>query len=246
MAAALLLHGVLLFLVKLPGPAAHAPELPRLNSLDVSLVKPLRVASEAEPPPGPLTPTPPKPMPEKEMPGKPKTPSKETPEVEKELPDHLTVRKPVSEKREIRKKITEHENKPDDTGRKAEPAESVPGAANRENSGKNPKPTPGENSSSVAAGPVIREAMPLYLENEPPEYPLVARKKRYQGTVELEVLVRVDGSVGDARVFKTSGYPVLDKAALRAVVLWRFEPGTQDARPVAMWVNCPVRFELTE
>ena len=41
----------------------------------------------------------------------------------------------------------------------------------------------------------VHEATPLYRQNPVPEYPLIARKRGYQGTVVLEVLVTREGKV---------------------------------------------------
>ncbi|RPJ07721.1 MAG: energy transducer TonB, partial [Deltaproteobacteria bacterium] len=41
-----------------------------------------------------------------------------------------------------------------------------------------------------------------------------------------------------------SGYPLLDKAAMRAVRSWHFHPGTENGRPVTMTVLVPIDFRL--
>lgn len=92
--------------------------------------------------------------------------------------------------------------------------------------------------------PVIRKAKPLYRHNPPPRYPRLARKRKYQGVVILEVFVNRDGSVGDAKVFKSSGYAILDKTAMKSVKKWEFEPGRRGDNQLEMWVRVPVRFQL--
>ncbi|UCH21775.1 MAG: energy transducer TonB [Deltaproteobacteria bacterium] len=92
--------------------------------------------------------------------------------------------------------------------------------------------------------PVIRKARPLYRRNPPPRYPRLARKRKYQGVVILEVFVNRQGSVGEAKVFKSSGYAILDKTALKSVKKWEFEPGKRGRDNVEMWVRVPVRFQL--
>ena len=88
------------------------------------------------------------------------------------------------------------------------------------------------------------EAKPSYKKNSPPPYPLLARKRGYEGTVVLEVLVTREGRVGNIRVFRSSGYKILDKAALKAVRHWIFEPGRRGNTPIEMWVKVPIRFVL--
>ena len=91
---------------------------------------------------------------------------------------------------------------------------------------------------------VMKEAVPLYRINPAPRYPVMARKRGYQGTVLLSVLVNKEGKVDILWLFKTSGYKILDNAAIEAVKDWTFEPGRKGDEAVAMWVEVPVKFEL--
>jgi len=45
-------------------------------------------------------------------------------------------------------------------------------------------------------------------------------------------------------VFKSSGFPILDRAALDSVKTWSFVPGRRVDKIVEMWVKVPIRFEL--
>lgn len=92
--------------------------------------------------------------------------------------------------------------------------------------------------------PVVREAVPLYKINPLPKYPRLARKRGYQGTVVLNVLVDQNGRVGDLRLFTSSGYSILDRKAMESVKVWLFEPGMKGNKKLDMWVRVPVRFEL--
>jgi len=117
---------------------------------------------------------------------------------------------------------------------------------------------PDENTASTLAAlppapvpitmpePVAVEARPLYRENPPPRYPRIARKRGYQGTVVLEVLVDRDGEVEDLKVYRSSGYKALDRAALSSVRHWIFTPGRRGDDVVDMWVRVPIAFRLTE
>lgn len=91
---------------------------------------------------------------------------------------------------------------------------------------------------------VLREAVPLYRVNPAPRYPKMARKRGYQGTVLLSVHVSKQGKVDDLWLFESSGYRILDNAALKAVEDWIFEPGRRGDKVVDMWVEVPVKFEL--
>jgi periplasmic protein TonB len=91
---------------------------------------------------------------------------------------------------------------------------------------------------------LVELARPLYRDNPTPGYPVQARKRHYQGTVVLDVLVDARGKAQDVRIAESSGYSILDRAAMEAVENWRFKPGRKNGRPVDTWVKLPVRFEL--
>jgi protein TonB len=59
----------------------------------------------------------------------------------------------------------------------------------------------------------------------PPEYPRLARRRGWQGTVLVEVEVTTDGHVSQCHIKQSSGRQVLDEAALSAVRGWRFRNG---------------------
>ena len=87
-------------------------------------------------------------------------------------------------------------------------------------------------------------ARPLYRQNPPPQYPMKARRRHLEGTVILEVMVNAEGRVEDLEIKESSGYRILDKAALSSVRNWMFEPGRRNGLRVAMTVQIPVRFKL--
>lgn len=90
----------------------------------------------------------------------------------------------------------------------------------------------------------IQSFGPRYKQNSPPGYPLHARRMGYEGLVMLKVLVGANGRVDDLELLQSSGYAVLDQAALSCVKKWVFEPGTEGGKKQKMWVKIPVRFEL--
>jgi protein TonB len=90
----------------------------------------------------------------------------------------------------------------------------------------------------------ITHALPMYQKNTPPRYPFIARRRGYQGKVLLEVLVKRDGSAGSIRLARSSGYEVLDRAAIKGVKTWLFHPARRGDDLVEMWVEIPIRFQL--
>lgn len=104
-------------------------------------------------------------------------------------------------------------------------------------------------------GQVFRDASPERVEairsrarpahNVRPEYPRTAREAGWEGTVMLRVEVLPDGNAGVVSVHQTSGYAILDHAALSAVQRWRFSPAMDGNFPVYSVVHLPVKFDLT-
>lgn len=76
-------------------------------------------------------------------------------------------------------------------------------------------------------------------------YPKEAKEKRWEGIVKVEFLVRRNGSVADVKIKESSGYPLLDKAALWAV---------KNASPYPfpfenisdIWIEVPITFKLPQ
>ena len=101
-----------------------------------------------------------------------------------------------------------------------------------------------ETASTISPLQMIREAKPLYRSNPSPKYPGIARIRGYQGNVLLDVLVNKNGKVNDLKIYKSSGHPILDRAAVSSVKHWLFEPGMIGENKVNMWVRVPIRFEL--
>lgn len=99
---------------------------------------------------------------------------------------------------------------------------------------------------SEGEAPPSRQAVPLYLKNPPPQYPAAARRRGYEGTVRVEVLVDREGKVRDLRLVESSGHAMLDRAAIGAVKGWRFEPARRGEEKVEMWVTVPLTFRLKD
>ena len=70
-----------------------------------------------------------------------------------------------------------------------------------------------------------------------------ARRQRIQGDVNLEIVVRRDGSVGDVRVLRGLGAGLNEKA-IEAVRQWRFSPARRHGAPVDVIVTVSVEFKL--
>lgn len=95
-----------------------------------------------------------------------------------------------------------------------------------------------------ATGAVVPPGPDARYNNAAPSYPEAARLRGEQGTVGLEIAVGSDGRVITVNVARSSGSPMLDAAARRAVQEWRFRPATRDGEPVPGTIRTSVHFRL--
>ena len=87
--------------------------------------------------------------------------------------------------------------------------------------------------------------IPQVLREVKPDYTPEARKAGIQGLVELSVVVKDDGTVGDVTVTRSLDQKYgLDEQAVIAMKKWQFKPGTKDGKPVAVRVNVEMTFTL--
>jgi len=82
---------------------------------------------------------------------------------------------------------------------------------------------------------LVREVKPLYTDE--------ARRRSVAGDVDLEIVVRRDGSVGNVRVVRGLGAG-LDERAVEAVRQWRFNPAKRQGAPVDVVVQVSVEFKM--
>ena len=83
-----------------------------------------------------------------------------------------------------------------------------------------------------------------YLKNPAPEYPSLAMRRGWEGTVVLRVHVLASGKPGEIQIQKSSGRQQLDDAALSAVKRWSFVPAKQGDVAQDGWVSVPIDFKL--
>lgn len=75
-------------------------------------------------------------------------------------------------------------------------------------------------------------------------YPPLAYRLDETGTTEVAFTIETDGSVDNPFVVKSSGFPLLDQAALKGVKGWRYEPATQESKPVAVPWKTTIQWSL--
>lgn len=126
------------------------------------------------------------------------------------------------------------------------PAEAPPRPAPQPTAAASGPPAPVAAPGATVAPPVFvpPSSTAAYLRNPKPRYPRAARMRGMEGVVLLSVQVASDGSAGAVAVKASSGFTLLDEAAVEAVRAWRFVPATRGGRPEAAAVDVPIRFSL--
>lgn len=225
-------HALLLFGFQLGEPARPLPAGDESAPVDLSLV-----AGDAEPP---AAKPPPSPEPAAEPVPDP-TPALEMPTVATPTPEPSPAPAAVSESAPtpVPKPPAP---KPAVHVRARPPSLASVSREPREGS------APGQGNAGSALGGASQGAAlgsGLHYRSHPrPEYPAQARRDRQEGVVLLKVQIGPDGRPADVALQRSSGFPLLDESAIRAVKRWTFEPATAVGLPVASQVEVPVRFNL--
>ena len=203
---------------------------PKIDSVSITLVQ--------------IKKEPPRPVLQKPVSHRPVKPDqrKVQPNIPKQIKKEKAIIKPPviqehsAKEEEVNKtKLSETENAIETSAARSFPLDMIQDESNLET----PPPQPDQPETVH-----IKTAAPLYKENPRPEYPRLARRRGYQGTVMLDVLVDQDGRVSDLKIAESSGYSILDKKAVSSVKKWIFQPGKKGDHNIAMWVKVPIRFEL--
>ncbi|MEN8273901.1 energy transducer TonB [Acinetobacter seifertii] len=124
----------------------------------------------------------------------------------------------------------------------ATPAPAAPAAPSA------PSPSPVAAPAPTAAAPapkpagVTRGVSEGSAGCEKPEYPREAEMSGEQGTVRIRVLVDTNGKVIEAKIKKSSGSRILDKAATKAYSLCTFKPAMKDGVPQQDWYEIEYPF----
>ena len=102
---------------------------------------------------------------------------------------------------------------------------------------------PAYSSSYTGLQSTIRQFSPSDDDPQPcskPEYPRASLRHEEQGTVTMSFLIGVNGKVKAGKIVRSSGYPLLDNAALEGIAKCRFKPGTENGQELEQWV--PVQY----
>ena len=125
---------------------------------------------------------------------------------------------------------------------KSEPAAPPPPApAEPVNAAAAAPPLPAEPQPAPAREPV--RTPPRLLERAAAPYTNEARAAGIEGSVHLSVDIDERGIPVRARILKSLD-PGLDSNAIRSLGGWRFQPATEDGKPVGSTVNIEIQFRL--
>ncbi len=106
---------------------------------------------------------------------------------------------------------------------------------------------PGKDRTTLySSGGAETEAKPTYLKNPPPLYPEAARRFGQEGLVILAVNVTRSGYPDSVVVKESSGFYLLDEAAVKAVRRWKFDPARLGTLSIESRVEVPIRFRLED
>jgi protein TonB len=159
-------------------------------------------------------------------------------EVKPEKKPVKKVEKPQPKKPEPQKKIVQLEEKPpEDVVEDAAPDEVHPLQVEASVLERQP------DAPGLASLPVVKQAG-FRSRPSPPVYPKLSLRKRQQGEALVQALVNQAGETQEVKLVRSSGYPLLDKSALRAVEIWEFKAALVDNVPVMAWVEVPVAFQI--
>jgi protein TonB len=96
-------------------------------------------------------------------------------------------------------------------------------------------PVPPAGVAGVTPPEIAHKVLPVYTDE--------ARQAKITGYVELQIVVRADGSVQFEKVTKSLGHG-LDESAIEAIKQWRFNPGTRDGKPLDVITRVNLNFGL--
>lgn len=121
----------------------------------------------------------------------------------------------------------------DEAGDKGGPLTGAPGQA----AGTEP---------GLAAAPALRTPASCDTRLRAADYPALARRHGIEGRVLVQASVLRSGQLDEVRVIRSSGFAVLDEAALRAGRRWRCTPARSEGMARDSVISVPVVFRIED
>jgi len=102
----------------------------------------------------------------------------------------------------------------------------------------------GRDGNGVVRSAIAGLRYPEVLYDPRPDYTEEARRSRIEGIVQIQAVIRKNGTVDSFRILRGLGYG-LDESAIRTIgAKWRFKPGRLNGVPVDVLANIEVSFRL--
>lgn len=130
------------------------------------------------------------------------------------------------------------EPKPPPDATPEKPRQSAPSQASGEAQRQAPAAAPSRQAGTEDRTP------PDLAGNRPPRYPPAAVQRGIEGDLLLRLTISRTGNIERVEVVRSSGYAILDDAAVRAIRTWHAAPARSGGRTVASVELLPVQFRL--
>jgi len=155
----------------------------------------------------------------------------------------------------LRKKDSERENKKRKMPDKKEPDEPPPPPNLTPSRSNKPSQEMGDmafaidvdvdvGGTNIAIAASDTDVVPIVRVN--PQYPLRASERGIEGWVEVEFTISKLGTVKDPMVINSHPSSIFDRAALKAIKKWKYNPKIEDGEPVERpGVKVRLKFDLS-
>jgi protein TonB len=97
---------------------------------------------------------------------------------------------------------------------------------------------------SWRAGDAAAEGDVIPIVRIEPQYPREALLKGIEGWVKIQFTIREDGTVDNPTVLGAEPRRLFNRAAIRAILRWKFKPRIVDGRPVSRIAEQVIEFKL--
>lgn len=91
---------------------------------------------------------------------------------------------------------------------------------------------------------IVAKLDPRYTKQFQPRYPSGLLRLDLEGEVSVRVLVGVDGRAKDIQLISSPRSEFWESTRRHALRKWRFQPATEDGKPVESWINLKVQFQI--
>jgi TonB family protein len=106
-------------------------------------------------------------------------------------------------------------------------------------------PPPAESAAPEAVAPVNLTKPQLIGPGTPCPYPPEAKKQHMEGVTFMRAVITAEGAATEISVTHSSGWSILDEAAVQCFATWRFVPATKDGVPTSSEMKYALRWMLS-